>query len=282
MPSETRPCCKRAPKVAAMLMQSELARRLMPELHQASQLRAVTLLGRECNLWDLNPAERLIFWEMHHNSSRDLRPHANVYGLRLAGPGLALPRRLTSCLDLELSAISQTLGPDSFYQTLMSEHAGIIALGSLLERRRLRIPPRWIGSASWKHELKGRPLPCNFLRSFNWSRLGVNHLVYWGPKTGPVQDWAALQADTARRQVDRRDLMRETQDRFFDEVFEVPAGLGSQMRSQGGVAHPWSNYIVVSHSSMITLARFNVLQVPSCRFHSRRSAGLLPNSFPIC
>lgn len=61
--------------------------------------------------------------------------------------------------------------------------------------------------------------------------------------------------------------MRETQDRFFREVFSVPAGLGSQMRTQGsgplgrhGIALPWSNYIVLSRASMVTLARFNVLQ----------------------
>jgi hypothetical protein len=180
--------CDRASAVASTLMRSELARQLMPELRHAATLRPAALLGRQCNLWRLNATkEPMVFWEMHHNSSRALQPHANVYGLRLAGPSITRPRLRTGCHDLELGAVTQTLGPDSFYQTLMSEHAGIIALGPLLERRRLRTLPGWIGSASWKHAIKGRPLPCDFLRRFNWSGLDADALVYWGPKAGPVQ-----------------------------------------------------------------------------------------------
>eukprot|EP00665_Eupelagonemidae_sp_cell47_P006683 gene6683-861_t len=242
----------------------------MPELHKIGEVKPMALLGKDCNYWKLSGSQDISFWEMHHNASRDLQPLRNVYGLRLAGAAQDMPRSRTGCHDLDLGAISVTLGPDSFWQTLMSEHAGIIGLGAVIESLggkvgmrgsgRAQTAPRWVGSASWKHAIKGRPVPCNFLRKFNWSALAADDMLYWGPDAGPVIDFADFSAGTARLQPGGRDLMRETHEQFFREVFSVPAWLAPEMRSQGGVAHPWSNYIVMSQAAMINLAQFNVIQ----------------------
>ena len=57
----------------------------------------------------------------------------------------------------------------------------------------------------------------------------------------------------ARLQRGKRDLMRETLDAFFGELFGAPPGLVNALRSQGGVAHPWSNYMIVSPAAMANL-----------------------------
>ena len=282
-----------AASVAAMLMESSLAKRLMPELRSGVERHGGALRGARCNWRQQSRTARVLFFEMHHNASRPLEPHPNVYGLRLAGRPLAQEAREgTGCHDLDLGAFTQTLAPDSLYQTLMSEHAGIIALGLFIERRASRAsrgrPPQWIGSSSWKHAIKGRPLPCRFLDGFNWSALRPDHVVYWGTKVGarpprlprlpgatsprphphphphphqvgPVLDFPDFLALAAREQPGGVDLMRVSHERFFDEVFSVPPGLSSHLRSQGGVAHAWSNYIVVSPALMANLAKFNVV-----------------------
>lgn len=255
-----------------MLMQGDLAKQLATEIKNMRQVKPAAMLGRQCNLLggssSSNDRSRLhSFWVMYHNASHPLLPHDNVYGLRLAGHSRRTRRReRTNCKDLDMSDLSTALAPDSFYQTLMSEHAGIIGLGLWLEQlaraRGGSSGSSWIGSASWKHAIKNRPVPCRLMNDFNFSRLDDDHLVYWGWQTGPVVDWDKFQEGTAKQQVDKKDLMKETQDWFFREVFDEPPtpGLGAGMKSQGGAAHPWSNYIIVSRRAMINLAKFNVIQ----------------------
>ena len=268
-----------------MLLQGKLAQQLVPELSHIAELKPATLLGKQCNL--LQISSTFTFWMMYHNASHPLPPQANAYGLRLAGGSPLRRRRVrTLCRDLDMADLSATLAPDSFYQTLMSEHAGMIGLGLWLEQLDRTIGQsqhtRWVGSASWKHAIKGRPVPCAFMRAFNLSRLSDENVVYWGPAAGPVQDWTDFQQVTARKQVNGHDLMRAMQDQFFHEVFGMPAGLGRFMRSQGNVAHPWSNYIWVSHKAMVNLAKFNVIQATWLDLRYPRAQTAALSSFKEC
>jgi hypothetical protein len=175
-------------------------------------------------------------------------------GVRVAGDVLR------DACDFDLGAFTETLAPDSFYQTLMSEHAALILLGLAAKPIATATGGARLGTCSWKARLKGRPVPCDSLQNLPAST--PRSLTYWGPGGlgPPATPLAETQRWVARKQVNGEDLMQRTLRRFFREVFGYdadPALLADA--PPGNPPLPWSNYFVASPDLWEEIARFDLV-----------------------
>ena len=175
-------------------------------------------------------------------------------GVRVAGDVLRDP------CDFDLGAFTETLAPDSFYQTLMSEHAALILLGLASKPIAAATGGARLGTCSWKARLKGRPPPCDALQSLPLTT--DRSLVYWGPGGlgPPATPLAETQRWVARKQVQGEDLMQRTLRRFFREVFGYDADPALLADAPPGTPPlPWSNYFVASPELWEEIARFDLV-----------------------
>merc|ERR1712147_399902 len=125
-------------------------------------------------------------------------PAARTPTACVAGPSLSSP------CDFDAGAFSELLAPDSFHQTLMSEHSALILLG--LAAPASAGAGHRLGTCSWKAALKGRPPPCELLRGL--AGAGPRTVTYWGPDAGPPGTGLARhQAFVARKQPGGENLM---------------------------------------------------------------------------
>ena len=175
-------------------------------------------------------------------------------GVRVAGDVLR------DACDFDLGAFTETLAPDSFYQTLMSEHAALILLGLAAQPIAKATGGSRLGTCSWKARLKGRPVPCDSLQNLPSST--PRSLVYWGPGGlgPPATPLAETQRWVARKQINGEDLMQATLRRFFREVFGYDADPALLADAPPGTPPlPWSNYFVASPDLWEEIARFDLV-----------------------
>jgi hypothetical protein len=240
----------RAARVAAVLKsRSRLARAFALEAPRRKEAlrsykRRLTTCGRD----------NVSLFVVYHGTSHlngSVLGNGNARGVRVAGD------ELRDGCDFDLGAFTEALGPDSFYQTLMSEHAALILLGLEAPAIAQATGSRFLGTCSWKAHVKKRPPPCDSLRNIGMADRTV---AYWGP--GDLGPFATPLAETqrwvARKQVKGEDLMQKTIRRFFREVFdydENPALLAGA--AKGDPPLPWSNYFVASPQIWRELAHFD-------------------------
>ena len=175
-------------------------------------------------------------------------------GVRVAGDVLR------DACDFDLGAFTETLAPDSFYQTLMSEHAALILLGLAATPITKATGGTKLGTCSWKARLKGRPVPCDSLQNLPAST--PRSLVYWGPGGlgPPATPLAETQRWVARKQINGEDLMQRTLRRFFREVFAYDADPALLADAPPGTPPlPWSNYFVAAPELWEEIARFDLV-----------------------
>ena len=175
-------------------------------------------------------------------------------GVRVAGDVLR------DACDFDLGAFTEILEPDSFYQTLMSEHAALILLGLAATPIATATGSSKLGTCSWKARLKGRPVPCDSLQNLPAST--PRSLTYWGPGGlgPPATPLAETQRWVARKQGNGEDLMQRTLRRFFREVFGYDADPALLADAPPGTPPlPWSNYFVASPDLWEEIARFDLV-----------------------
>ena len=245
---------ERIAAVAASLQRSEFGARFAaeaPRRARATEAYARTLAG--CGQLRGNVS----LWVVYHATAR-LREGAlgdpratHAVGVRAAGPSVASP------CDFDAGAFSELLAPDSFHQTLMSEHSALILLG--LAAPALAGAGHRLGTCSWKAALKGRPPPCELLRGL--AGAGPRTVTYWGPDAGPAGTGLSRhQAFVARKQPGGENLMGATIGNFFRDVFHAtgdPAAWAPM--DADGPALPWSNYFLAAPELWRDLAMFDAL-----------------------
>lgn len=121
--------------------------------------------------------------------------------------------------------------------------------------------PYRMGTCSWKAAVKGRPIPCDLLRSPALRDGNERGVVYWGPDAGPAGvSLVNHQSHVAKKQPRGENLMRRMISRFFQDVFDVtgdPSAWAAATR--GDPALPWSNYFLAGPAVWNELAKFDVI-----------------------
>ena len=206
----------RAANIAADLVRrSPLARAFAAEAPR----RAAALQNYVRQLANCGQSETSLFVVYHGvtHLNGSVFEDQRARGVRVAGDVLR------DACDFDLGAFTETLAPDSFYQTLMSEHAALILLGLAAQPIATATGGSRLGTCSWKARLKGRPVPCDSLQNLPAST--PRSLMYWGPGGlgPPATPLAETQRWVARKQVNGEDLMQRTLRRFFREVFGYDA-----------------------------------------------------------
>jgi hypothetical protein len=199
-------------------------------------------------------------WQIYHrppqNSNFNSPPF--LHGIRAAGSGVATP------CDFNMAKSSKVLGPDSFYQTIMSEHSAIINAGLAVPKLHSSTHDTFVGTCSWKAALKGRPVPCNWLQALNMSNMhhSENILLYWGPKAGPLMSLDQYQATVSPIQPKRKNYIGDTLQIFFQDVFKISPNSNPSTWAKvnaGEPSLPWSNYFVTKPRTWSILAKFDVV-----------------------
>ena len=232
------------------LSQSILARSLLKEM--ISWREAYITRSNSC-------ARNSSIWITYHKATKEiatfLNGDASLAGVRVAGQSTNGP------CDLDMEKYSSAIGPDSFYQTLMSEHSFLILMGFLVEN--IYPMEAFVGTCSWKATQKGRPIPCENFRLLNLSHYNANNnsVVYWGPHAGPVSSLDTFQGDVAKFQPGKENLMGNTINKFFSEVFHIDDVNPSKWAvvQPSGPALLWSNYFMTSPRIWSILGKFDFI-----------------------
>ena len=171
--------------------------------HSKPQL-AVSLL-KEKTKWSNNFGQEscrrkfdAVIWLTYHRVTDNIaalaRGDGRLQGARIAG------RNISNVCDFDMGKYTSILGPDSHYQTLMSEHSFIIVMGFLVKE--IYFDKKFVGTCSWKASRKGRPIPCQVFRTYNFTSYNFKSraVVYWGPNAGPRVSLDVMQSSVAKLQ----------------------------------------------------------------------------------
>lgn len=236
--------------VANHLSESPLAKSLLKEKQRWLKIH---------NQESCRDKNRVVIWLTYHKATDEIAAliagDKHLKGARVAG------NNISSVCDFDVGKYTSVLGPDSHYQTLMSEHSFLIVMGLLIED--FYPDKAFVGTCSWKSSRKGRPIPCQRFRTYNSSKfesVGGLAAVYWGPKAGPLISLDAMQRNVAKLQPNNENQMGLIINKFFREVFHTDEGMdpsGWAIVPPSGPALLWSNYFMTSPKVWAILAKFD-------------------------
>ena len=239
-------------KVADALLAGEFARKFLIEERNMRSILRIFSGNDVCKV-----PSGITIWRVYHKRINDNIADDKLRGIRVAG------NVVNSICDFDVAKYTKLLGPDSFYQTIMSEHSALIVMGLMIDS--LHTINDLIGTCSWKAALKGRPIPCQNFQLLNgsFSLFTKNNMViYWGPSAGPLKSLHNYQLEVSKVQPDQKNYMGDMIKKFFVDIFQVDKNSNPSswaIVSKQGPSLLWSNYFVTTPYIWSMVGKFDFI-----------------------